>query len=378
MSFSLINQALQSAESIFLNPSVLYRFEDIIRGVTVNGVRKKAVDINTTQAFGKKLTYGNFYENKKKAMEVCDEFILSNKDRILKELQSRIRTRKEMNAFGNELSMGLQQALLAYSTPSLIRESYNRTRKIVDLYLEHIVSMADEIDSETRKQLVPLLFLPIDSWIIRNEIIFDDESIDCWGLTRASSFGDIRTKDLYDEMQKYIEEKADKATRMLGKRFNAIYFDIFWGNRLNMPGGNIFGVQVAGNSGNMKPDTGSTMEYHNVSSELYDHEVPQNRGSNTSYPPLVKVLINELMESGIYIGKDYKCIKRNDGGYILEAAFPRGRRKNIVTIWPNKQGGGDIRIVGIGKYAERRRFDQNDIGTSMLKEDLRLAYMNTQ
>ena len=171
MSFSLINQALQSAESIFLNPSVLYRFEDIIRGVTVNGVRKKAVDINTTQAFGKKLTYGNFYENKKKAMEVCDEFILSNKDRILKELQSRIRTRKEMNAFGNELSMGLQQALLAYSTPSLIRESYNRTRKIVDLYLEHIVSMADEIDSETRKQLVPLLFQPIDSWIIRNEII---------------------------------------------------------------------------------------------------------------------------------------------------------------------------------------------------------------
>lgn len=56
MHVSIFNQALQSAEAIFINPAVLYKYEDIIQGVIVNGVRKKAVDLNTTQAFGKKLT----------------------------------------------------------------------------------------------------------------------------------------------------------------------------------------------------------------------------------------------------------------------------------------------------------------------------------
>lgn len=70
------------------------------------------------------------------------------------------------------------------------------------------MSMASEIDSETRKMLTPLLFLPIDSWIIKNGSIFDNESIYRWGLTRGSSFGEIRKKTLFDDMQSYLVKKA--------------------------------------------------------------------------------------------------------------------------------------------------------------------------
>jgi hypothetical protein len=93
---------------------------------------------------------------------------------------------------------------------------------------------------------------------------------------------------------------------------------------------------------------------------------------------LVNTLINELAKIDIFLDKDYKCIKRNDGGYIFEAIFSRERRKNIITIWPNKKDGGDIRIVGIGKYENRRSFDQSDLDTNALKEDLWKAYRNTQ
>ncbi|WP_065077978.1 hypothetical protein [Clostridium ragsdalei] len=375
---SILKQALQSSETIFLKPSVLYKYEDIIRGVTVNGTQKKAVNLNTTQAFGKKLTYGNFYENKKKAMEVCDEFFLSRKYRIINEIHSHIRTKEAMDTFEHELYMNLQEALLAYTTPTLIEESYNRIRKVVELYLEHIVSMASEIDNETRKLLTPLLFLPIDSWIIKNESIFDNESIYRWGLTRGSSFGEIRKKPLFDDMQRYLVKKANEISMVLGAEFYVIYFDIFWNNRLSMPGCNLFGVQTASSLVNTKADMKETEHSYKRNLELSDFAEIQIKEKDTSYPPLLKIIIDELAELGIYKEKSFICIKRKKGEYICEAVSPHGRRKNIVTVWPNYQGGGDIRIVGIGKYEKRRCFDQSDIGTNMLRGDLHMSYSKTQ
>lgn len=293
---SILKQAQQSAETIFLNPSVLYKYEDIIKGVTVNGTTKKAVDLNTTQAFGKKLTYGNFYDNKKKAMEVCDEFFISKKDRIINELNSHIQTKEAMDAFEHELFIGIQKSLLAYTTPILIEESYNRIRKVVELYLEHIMSMASEIDGETRKLLTPLLFLPIDSWIIKNESIFDSKNIYCWGLTRGSSFGKIRKKTLFDDMQRYLAKKANEISIVLGKEFHVIYFDVFWKNRLDIPGGNLFGVQAAGSLVNTKADIKENKYSYKRSPEFPDLVVQQTKENNISYPPLLKLIIDELAD----------------------------------------------------------------------------------
>ena len=129
MDKSVLKHALKSAEAIFLNPSVKYPYDDIIRGVQVNGTRKKAVDINTTQAFGKKLNYGNFRENKIKAMDVCDTFFLEQKEQIIKVLCTAVKSRNELDEYEHELFKELRDALLLYSTSSLINESYNRIRK---------------------------------------------------------------------------------------------------------------------------------------------------------------------------------------------------------------------------------------------------------
>lgn len=96
------------------------------------------------------------------------------------------------------------------------------------------------------------------------------------------------------------------------------------------------------------------------------------------YPKLLGTIIEELTKLDIHEEKGYRCKKRNDGAYILEAISPSGRRKNIVTIWPNLRGGGDIRIVGIGKYEQRCWFDFSDIGTDTFQEDLYMAYCKTQ
>ncbi|HOA56111.1 MAG TPA: hypothetical protein PK767_06645 [Clostridiales bacterium] len=377
MDKSVLKHALKSAEAIFLNPSVKYPYDDIIRGVQVNGTRKKAVDINTTQAFGKKLNYGNFRENKIKAMDVCDTFFLEQKEQIIKVLCTAVKSRNELDEYEHELFKELRDALLLYSTSSLINESYNRIRKVVELYLEHIVSMAAEIDDDRRKELVPMLFLPIDSWIIANELIFSDYALASWGLTRKSSFGKIYSKALFDNMQRYLSDKAQEISTELGEDFHVIYFDVFWKNRLYNPGCNLFGEQGPGNQANDMARTRRPLLTHDMNSRSPAATQPKTNDKLASYPQLLRLIMNELAELNIHIDKDYKCIMRKNGEYILEAAHPTGRRKNIVTVWPANQG-GSIRIVGIGKYSEQTRFDYNDIGTDKLRSDLYTAYKKTQ
>ncbi|GAE90581.1 hypothetical protein [Acetivibrio straminisolvens] len=100
--------------------------------------------------------------------------------------------------------------------------------------------------------------------------------------------------------------------------------------------------------------------------------------NHTSYPKLVEIIIDELAQLNIYLGREYQCKKRGDSAYIFEAISHGPDRKNIVTVWPNRKGGGSIRIVGIGKYKDRRVFDKNDIGTNEFRANLRMAYSKTK
>ena len=93
------------------------------------------------------------------------------------------------------------------------------------------------------------------------------------------------------------------------------------------------------------------------------------------YPELVKDFIGQLSGLEVYYGKDYKCKPRKNGEYIFEACSS-GRRKNIITVWCN--GNGSVRIVGIGKYAQRKLFDRNDFNSEQLLADLKQAYLLTQ
>ena len=364
-----LREALQSAATVFLNPSVTYKYEDIIQGVQVNNVQKKAVNTNTTMAFGRKLIYGNFGENKNKAMKVCDEFFVSQKARIIDELITHIRTKEQMDKFGHELYTGLKEALLPYSTLDLLEESYNRIRKVVNLYLEHIVAMAEEIDSDTRRILVPLLSMPIDSWIMKEETIFESNSLNYWGLTRKSKYGEIKRKEIYDDMQSNLEKKADIISKSFEIQFYVIYFDMFWKERWKGLEGNLFGQKIKQN-----PMNNNAKKIPQLGQKI-NREVNIQQGA---YPQLVSIIIAELEKLDICLGKTYRCIQRKGGEYILEVIYPSKSRKNIITIWANKQDSGEIRLVDIGKYGKRRKFDIDDIRTKGFSLDLLAAYRKTQ
>lgn len=364
-----IKKALKVAASVFLNPSILYRYEDIIRGVQIGSIRKKAVNVNTTQAFGKKMTYGNFGENKYKAMDLCDEFFIYQKNKIINKLTTYIRTREQMDELGQELYTGLKEALLKYSTLELLDESYNRIRKVVNLYLEHIVAMAEEISNDTRRILVPLLSMPIDSWIIGEDSVFDSIDLHQWGLTRKSTYGEIRRKEVYDSMQQYLQEKAEKISKSLKIQFYVIYFDMFWNERWKGIEGHLFGQNANQNN------TNSSIQKVSQTSQKMNQAMSTQQ---VEYPQLVSAIIAELDKLNIYLDEEYKCRIRKAGEYILEAKYPNKNRKNIITIWANKQGSGDIRLVGIGKYSERDKFDINDLGTEEFASDLLTAYRKTQ
>ena len=73
MDKSVLKHALKSAEAIFLNPSVKIRM--MTSSVESRStVPEKSCRYKYHPAFGKKLNYGNFRENKIKAMDVCDTF----------------------------------------------------------------------------------------------------------------------------------------------------------------------------------------------------------------------------------------------------------------------------------------------------------------
>ena len=93
--------------------------------------------------------------------------------------------------------------------------SYNRVRKVVDLYLVHLVAATQELAGD-RQRLVPLLFLPLDSQTLSR----------VWG--EKSSMGSITTRAAYLRKQADAKQLAQRVARDLAIPFHRIYFDQFW------------------------------------------------------------------------------------------------------------------------------------------------------
>jgi hypothetical protein len=104
--------------------------------------------------------------------------------------------------------------------------------------------------------------------------------------------------------------------------------------------------------------------------------------AESELPALARDIQKVLERADIYLGKHYECFNQDGQGirYIFEAKDFKTRRKNIVTIWPEKRNpaNGDIRIVGIGDYSLQRGFNRADLESDRLKRDLERAYDSTQ
>lgn len=225
------------AKNIFINPTVLYPYEHIINGckVTTNsGQCKKmyAVATNTFRGFHRKDTNGNVGPK-----ELFTGYFNDNKDNFISELK-KINSEKELNAFEDDICLKLKSILKKYIKEDMLK-SYNKLRKPVDLYIEHLVSMAEELDDE-RGNLIKYIFLPLDSQMFASDILFTVSELYKFNLTRKSTFKEVYSARNYIEMQKLVAYKANEISTSIGRNFHRIYFDLIWNERYKKTSRNLF------------------------------------------------------------------------------------------------------------------------------------------
>ena len=163
-------------------------------------------------------------------------FFVDEQSHLIAVLSS-VRTGDQLDKVSDRVCAGVRRRLSNVSPEQL--KSYNKVRKPVDLYFEHLVAMALELD-KAREFLMPLLFLPLDSQMLRHESLFSDEELVRHGLSRRSTYKDIKSKETYNALQKLLNHKARVVTAGWRRAFHRIYFDLLWGGRYRNRGGNLF------------------------------------------------------------------------------------------------------------------------------------------
>lgn len=232
---AFISKFIDRAEEIFINPKVQYSWEEIIVGAFVNspnGPSRKmaAVERNTFRGFHKidKCGVGSG--------EVFRNILLSRKTDILSALKS-VKTQEELYKIENELREEIKSKLTNIKPKMLT--SYNKVRKPLDLYFEHLVAMAKEIHP-FREKLVRMLFLPLDSQMFQQSELFTINDLNNAGVSRNSTYTNITTERDYLSLQNAAKKRADSLSRISGKHFAPIYFDLFWNERHKRWGTNLF------------------------------------------------------------------------------------------------------------------------------------------
>ncbi len=230
---SIINKA----ETVFLKPHSTYSCDSIINGCMVKDPASStyekmyAVSNNTWRGFHR--TDNSTYGSK----EIFVGYFTHNKQKILSSLESTT-TIDELNILEDNICKDIRSSL-EYQIKANQLSSYNKIRKPVDLYIEHIVSMCSELASK-RTTLTKLLFLPLDSQIFSSSYIFSRSQLYSYGIKENATFKDVQTYTIYAALQGILSKKAIDISNCTGKDFNKIYFDLLWNERYKKPGNNIF------------------------------------------------------------------------------------------------------------------------------------------
>ena len=223
------------AEQIFLRPERQYPWVEIVTGATVlnrHGQTRLIPAVGTN-------TFRGFHRLNKSAegpQETFVNFFVSEKRHLVAEL-TKVKKTDALHQLSNHISEALSKRLENIRSEQL--QSFNKVRKPVDLYLEHLVSMAEEL-AHLRSTLVPLLYLPLDSWILDHPSIFSDDELAHYGLSRGLSFSDITREPVYLALQNLAQAKARIMSARLKTTFHRIYYDLFWNNRFKNWGTNLF------------------------------------------------------------------------------------------------------------------------------------------
>ncbi|MFZ3373853.1 MAG: hypothetical protein WA131_12665, partial [Desulfitobacteriaceae bacterium] len=185
---------------VMLYPSPLYDYQQIVSGLSICGKTMKAVAYNTFQGYGRNMNGSN-------VQNIFIKHFLENEKNIIRELQ-RINTRKELNDLSDEVLRELYIELKEKTDISRL-DSYNRIRKPIDLYMEHIVLLCEQISQDCREKIVPLLYLPLDGQMFSSTDVFNNQSdLTKHGLDRKSTYGNVKNLADYTGLQKDIERRA--------------------------------------------------------------------------------------------------------------------------------------------------------------------------
>jgi len=244
----VVNKIFIKAQTVFLKPTSLYCYDDIVYGIYINdkngkiardkrGRKKKmcAVNSNTLRAFeriDKKSKFGPKY--------LLYEYLRKNKDYILNNLK-KIQSQQQLNSF----EICITNDLKNYLATNVLKDrfnSFNRLRKPVDLLIEHLVCMSLELD-EHRNRLLNYLFIPLDSQIFGSEL-FTKNQLNSVGISLNSTFGDLTCDKAYYYLQKILTKQAEEISSIHKINFFTIYFDLLWGIRYRKWGGTLFETNI--------------------------------------------------------------------------------------------------------------------------------------
>jgi len=215
---NLVASINEVGEKVFYDPSPLLPYNQIVI---------KALIGNTFRAFyriDKSKTGAGFIFRK-----------------VLNELQTEIinslnnaKSESDVDSLSNSICGKLLPQIEKVVLPTQL-QPYNKLRKPFDIFIEHVVALLDEFDPVTRKRLAPLLYLPLDSWMFKSEIVFSDNELKELKLKRNYTYSSIIEESHYLEIQDFLKEKAKR----IGVK-HRIFFDMVWSNRYDLDGTNLF------------------------------------------------------------------------------------------------------------------------------------------
>lgn len=213
---NVLNKTKTVGKRIFYNPNPLYSYEYLVQ---------HSLSSNTFRGFHR------IDKSKSGAGQVFRD-VLNQQSNLITQSIINAKSETDIDLLSNELKTILKLEL-AKNTNNYQLQSFNKIRKPIDIVLEHMVSMFDGF-AEVRQKIIPFLFLPLDSQMFMSTFVFSDLEIKELKLKRSFSFKDIWDKSKYQELQKFLKEKAEKL------EIDRIFFDLAWNERYNSIGGNLF------------------------------------------------------------------------------------------------------------------------------------------
>jgi len=180
----------------------------------------KIVGGNTLRAFHRK------DKDAKGPTEIIREFIWNSKDEIIVGLK-KVNSTADIDQLSDELFKKLKTKL-EVNVQDHVLKNYNAVRKLVDLILEHVALIATELN-DCRKQIMPFLRVPLDSFILNSDCLFTYQERKEYKLgVVGGGFSRIKTKEHYDKVQSHLIQVANSCEVSY-----PIYFDVLWRDRMN-------------------------------------------------------------------------------------------------------------------------------------------------